>query len=150
MISYNDIVSQIQANIGPGLTYNFSVTQIDLAADIESVMANEVKMDNSIHVIPIEEPANPNGSSNLVISRVAPKIGILMGVKNMYDAIGGEEVQDSAKTLREYVASTLQGYTPSGATIPMAFMGSKLVRYQDGVAWYLDIYEAGYNIREVV
>jgi len=142
-----ELRTRLRAKIGKGLENDLMLLQCDVAATVEAVRENQTRVDFSIHIIPEGDRGTEGGTTGMTISRVDSGVGILIGVKDMSDAIGSDG-QDTLKLYREAVAKTLQGFTPSGTTRPLWYTDGDLIDYQDGIFWWLERFTGGFNIRE--
>ena len=150
MISLKSILTEIQNNIGIGLTYPLVLNQSNIAADTKSIIDNQAKVNYSIHVIAPSEIGEDRSTTGLTTARVDGQFGILIGIKNVADAIGSD-VQDPLKDYRESVANVLTGFLPTGATRPLVFTsGNPIQLGNDGIFWQLDTYTTGYNLRQIL
>ena len=149
MLSLIEIRDRIRANIGTGLAYPLRLDQCNVAANEKVVMANQAKVEFSIHVIPSGDHGEEGGSTGMTISRVEAGINILISVKDVSDAIGSEG-QDTLKNYRQAVSKVLQGFIPTDTTRPLWYSDGDLIEFKDGIFWQVESYSCGYNIREIV
>lgn len=140
MLSLTEIKTQIENAIGEPFD------TIGIAANYETVIANGIQGEINIYVIPGNDDGARLESTGVVISEVSAPVGILLGIREVTDAIG-EAATDPLKTYREALAGALHGFRPTGANEALAFSNGGLVDFKDGVYWQLDNYESSYNLR---
>lgn len=140
MIGLSEIKTQINDNLGQPMDV------LSIAANYETVIANGIQGEVNIYVIPGTDDGFTTEGTGAIISDVDASIGILIGVREVTDALG-EAATDPLKTYREAMASALQGFRPTGATRAMSFTNGALVDFVDGVYWQLDNYATSYNLR---
>jgi hypothetical protein len=119
------------------------------AADFQNAAESKPKVTPAAFVIPLEEMPSPNSMGNVVIQRVAARIGVVWVVRNVSDT-KGVQAKDDLDVLRKAGKDALLGWSPSGGFAPFERGPSALLAFRDGHMWWQDIYQTSFYDRSVL
>lgn len=83
--------------------------------------------------------AERNALDHLVRQRVEEQITLVVTVRNVADARGGE-ASDEAETLCAEIRAALLGWTPASAAAPLEYAGGALLSFADGFLHWAETY----------
>lgn len=83
--------------------------------------------------------AGPNHRDNQVLQRIEEQITLVVTVRNVADARGGDAADD-ADTLCDEIRSVLLGWTPASAAAPLEYVGGSLLSFADGFLHWAETY----------
>jgi hypothetical protein len=119
------------------------------AADFQNAAESKPKVTPAAFVIPLEELPSPNSMGNVVIQRVAARIGVVWVVRNLSDTKGVQAKED-LDVLRKEGKDALLGWSPSGDFAPFERGPGALLAFRDGHMWWQDIYQTSFYDRSVL
>ena len=123
-----------------------SIIKIGLAGDFQTAQANLRIQAPAAFVIPSSERAGPSELVQRVSQRVAFRFAVVLAIQNLRD-MQGDAAQTDLDPIRQGVKAALLGWQPDAADSPITFVAGRLVKWADGVLWWLDEFETTYYVR---
>lgn len=89
--------------------------------------------------------AERNSLDSLVRQRVDEQITLVVTVRNVADARGGDAADD-AEALCNEIRAALLGWTPASAMAPLEYVGGSLLSFADGFLHWAETYRTEHYI----
>ncbi|MGH6879281.1 phage tail terminator protein [Hypericibacter sp.] len=119
------------------------------AGDIQKAMEQSrgVPVSPSAFLVPIGDTAQPNRSATIaVIQQVAMTFGVLLAVRDVSDAKGGQAA-GTIEDVKIAVRGRLVGWSPAPEDDLVELIGGGLVQLMNGTIWWLERYRTGFQLR---
>lgn len=98
-------------------------------------------------VIPLTDQVKGQVVGSFYTELTTVTIGVVAGVRNVADA-RGESAQLSLEPVRDAIKQALCGWQPDGATLPVQRVKGGLLRYDEQILYYVDVFTTQTSFRK--
>jgi hypothetical protein len=121
------------------------LTEVAGAAGLASIAKARLS-DGGCYLFQERIAASPNGMINATMQRLTETIAVLIVVRNVQDARGGDAA-DAVFALRALINAALLDWQPDPGADPLEYGGGTLVTFADGFLIWKDSYMTNQYLR---